>query len=927
MDDESRAEDELVRLFHEVCGLTGEVRGRRLAELEASEPELGRSLRELLAADEAGGDLPSDPGESPDFGSPPPSSAEVDGEALRAELAAIAAGGGGRYVQGEELGRGAMGLVRRVEDRPLRRKLAMKTLRGEATDVRLARFLNEARVLGRLDHPGIVSIHELGVDEEGRPFFTMPVLAGGELREVFTKARASEDGWSLARAVGVLERVCEAMAHAHASGVVHRDLKPSNVMVGRFGEVQVVDWGIAAVRGQRDARDPRPQADSSGAPEASPVRTLDGAVIGTPYFMSPEQARGESSAVDERSDVYALGAMLYELLAGRPPFERDEGSNAPYAVLARVQTQEPAPLDDARAPEELVAICRRAMAREREERYADMSALAADLRAHLEQRVVSAHRTGAMAELGKWVQRNRLAAGALGGALLALVAGAGGVAAVQAARAEAEAKLVGQVQEEKRNVQQALAAESTALEAKSEALAQAQEEGERARRELAIRSSTLKLVEELLSASRPRVAQGRDITAREVLDQAVERLDGVEDADPYVVAEVRRFIGSTLTSLSILPPAIEQLRQAVHELERELGRYARPVHSAKWSLAGALEESGRTEEAIAIMRALVQDMEELPGPETASYLGAKGELGAKLHSAGFHDEGGALVEEAYRACKQHLPPRDETTLSMAAKLLEVYDFQERTEEAIELAEEVLEARRIGAGEPTIELYYAMDDLGSALVESDRQGLAEALFREAYEGMLELLGPEHDHPYYATNNLASLCWNQRRLEEAVALYELTWSKRREILGEDSELALKTQDRYAGALLDHGEDGRGEELLEDLLARPMLPPDVRCNATGRLGVAHFKRADFETALVLLEEADQCWKDIGGTWSSREPWLGRSAICLVYMGRQREAEARYLELETIVPAALREERLRVIRRGVMGGRVLQGKGIEDR
>ena len=346
-----------------------------------------------------------------------------------------------RYRVLDVLAQGGMGRVLRVWDEDLRRQVAMKvvlepSLRGDGSEVagtertrRLARFLEEAQITGQLDHPGIVPVHELGLDEEGRAFFTLKLVRGQELRTIFSLVRSGEEGWNQTRALGTLLRVCEAMAFAHEHGVVHRDLKPSNIMVGRHGETYVMDWGLARLKkaaddeswaGDSDSTDwdgiVSERHESGSDTPGSPLVTADGEVLGTPQYMSPEQARGELDRVGPAADVYAVGAMLYELLAGKPPYPRKGPRGAPYAVVQSVIRHAPPRLSKSahKRPPELVAICEKAMSRRIRDRYPDMSEMAEDLRAFLEGRVVRAWRTGALVELRKWVGRNRLVAALLG---------------------------------------------------------------------------------------------------------------------------------------------------------------------------------------------------------------------------------------------------------------------------------------------------------------------------------------------------------------------------------------------------------------------------------------------------------------------------------------------------------------------------------
>jgi serine/threonine-protein kinase len=326
------------------------------------------------------------------------------------------------YVEGE-LGRGGMGRVFAVFDRELERPLAMKVLPAGAAPGTRRRFLVVAKLTGGLDHPGIVAVHELGNSPAGL-WFTMARVRGDTLETLIPRARAGQGGWSLARATQVLLRVCEAVAYAHSRGILHRDLKPANVMVGAFGETYVMDWGLARRLAEPEEA-PEP-GGAAGPGDAAPAGlTRAGDVVGTPAYMAPEQARGEPGASAPALDVYALGAMLYQLLSGRPPHQDPGADSSPRAVLARAASAAPAPLERLapRAPAELIAIAVRAMAADPRQRYPDVLALAEDLRAFLEGRVVRAYESGGWAELRKWMQRNRRLAFALAGLLAAIVLG------------------------------------------------------------------------------------------------------------------------------------------------------------------------------------------------------------------------------------------------------------------------------------------------------------------------------------------------------------------------------------------------------------------------------------------------------------------------------------------------------------------------
>ena len=290
----------------------------------------------------------------------------------------------GRYTDPRIIARGGMGAIVRAVDPELGRPVAIKVLLGGiwADRHQVARFLREARITSQLAHPNIPPVHDLGRTSDGELYFVMKWIEGHSLAEVLCEISAlGESALAAERPVLLrsMVRVCEALAFAHSRGVIHRDLKPANIMLGEFGEVLVMDWGLARLAEEADIESSR----SGLVAQVDPLETQEGHVLGTPAYMPPEQAEGKVGRIDERSDIYSLGAVLYTLLTGEPPFWGPSSRATLVQVVEGnlVGPQERAP--GAAIPAALDAIIRKAMAREPDDRYSCVEELQADLEAHL----------------------------------------------------------------------------------------------------------------------------------------------------------------------------------------------------------------------------------------------------------------------------------------------------------------------------------------------------------------------------------------------------------------------------------------------------------------------------------------------------------------------------------------------------------------
>jgi tetratricopeptide (TPR) repeat protein/tRNA A-37 threonylcarbamoyl transferase component Bud32 len=338
---------------------------------------------------------------------------------------------GGYRIEGE-IARGGVGIVLRAHDDRFQRSLAVKLLQEKYQDNAAVaqRFLEEAQVMGQLQHPGIPPVYDLGELPDGRPFFALKLIKGRTLAELLHER--PHPAHDLARWVALFGQVCQTVAYAHSRGILHRDLKPSNIMVGAFGEVQVMDWGLAKVLGSPAAADAAIQTEELSTiatvrTAEEELATQDGAVLGTPAFMAPEQARGEIERLDERADVFGLGAILCVLLTGKPPYVASSKAEVYRQAKEAVLTDAYARLEACGADDELVRLaktCLRPDLAERPRQAGLVAEAVAAYQTRVQERLRAAEVTQAQAQvqLAEERKRRRLA-WVLAAAVLVLVAG------------------------------------------------------------------------------------------------------------------------------------------------------------------------------------------------------------------------------------------------------------------------------------------------------------------------------------------------------------------------------------------------------------------------------------------------------------------------------------------------------------------------
>jgi serine/threonine-protein kinase len=389
-----------------------------------------------------------------------------------------------------EIGRGGMGVVLRAHDDVFQRSLAVKVVLADPSQrpEQVQRFLEEAQIMGQLQHPGIAPIHTLGWLPDGRPYFGMKLIKGQTLAELLRQRSSPTD--ELPRFLGIFGQLCQAVAYAHNRGILHRDLKPSNVMVGAFSEVQVMDWGLAKVLGKEQASGavpPEPPSTIATVRSASAEPpTQAGAVLGTPAYMAPEQARGEVDQLDERCDVFGLGAILCVVLTGKPPYVASDSAAIHRQAARGILEGAYARLDLCGADADLVALARTCLATEREQRPRHTGVVAdavAAYQAQVQEKLHRAEMARAQAQVKAAEERKRRRLTLLVAALLLLLVGGGSAAGwwYQEQQAEHEAERAQQaIAEAERRTLQAVRQEKAVDELKA-ALKEAGQLHQRAR--------------------------------------------------------------------------------------------------------------------------------------------------------------------------------------------------------------------------------------------------------------------------------------------------------------------------------------------------------------------------------------------------------------------------------------------------------------
>ena len=681
-----------------------------------------------------------------------------------------------RYKILQLIGEGGFGAVYMAEQRePVKRRVALKIIKlGMDTKQVIARFEAERQALAMMDHPNIARVFDAGATETGRPYFVMELVKGVPITEYCdTESLSTKDR------LDIFINVCNAVQHAHQKGIIHRDIKPSNVMVTLHDGKpvpKVIDFGIAKAT-NRELTD-------------KTLFTEYRQLIGTPQYMSPEQAEMSGLDIDTRSDIYSLGVLLYELLTGTTPFDpkrlrsaalgeiqriiREEQPDKPSTRLSSLSAQgqnaPPSPLgrgvggegsaqleqssihyiakhrrtEPAQLSRELRGdldwIIMKSLEKERARRYETANGLAADIQRHLSDEPVVASPPSASYRFRKFARRNKRLLGSITGIAAALIIGL-------------------------------TLATYGFITASNE-----RDEKETARAEAEVVTDFLS---DMLAAVEPG-KQGKDVTVREVLDEASEKIAEKFADRPLIEARLRTTIGWAYYRLGHYSEAEPHLVRALDICQRLLGDEHPNTLSVMGNLAGVCISQGRYAEAEALCLETLESRKRVLGDEHPDTLKSMHHLATVYNSQGRYDEAERLFLEALELKKRVLGDEHPSTLKSMHNLANVYGEQGRYDEAEPLFLRALELHRRVLGEEHPCTLGTMTDLATLLLVVGRLDESEKLYRESLERKRRILGIQHPWTRYAIDGLATVYERQGRTDKALPL-------RRELLESATQFA--------------------------------------------------------------------------------------------------------------------------------------------
>ncbi len=719
--------------------------------------------------------------------------------------------------------KGGLGVISVARDDELHREVALKEIQSQhAHDSNSrARFVMEAEITGCLEHPGIVPVYGLGQYGDGRPFYAMRFIRGDSLKDAVdafhraTYLSPSDRSLELRKLLGRFVDVCQAIEYAHSRGVLHRDLKPGNIMLGKYGETLVVDWGLAKAVGRQEPNASGGEATLHPSAASGSAPTQMGMAIGTPAYMSPEQASGQLDKLGPASDVYSLGATLYHVLTGQAPFGRDDLPT----TLRKVQTGDfPKPHEvNPLVARPLEAICLKAMSLQREDRYPSPAAVAEDVEKWLADEPVRAYAEPLTVRTRRWLRKHPKSVAAVTAAVLVGITSLAAIATVVAnknvalAKANSDLRLANTAERKATKEAEAKRREAEAARAKEQ---QALAKEEEARK----RSETVS--QYLVNAFRrpdPSV-DGREVKVAEVLDQAVKQIDvDFKDHQPVTKAGFLDAIGRTYRGLGLPTQALEISDRAYRLFRDELGEDDRSTVVAYSNLALSYHEAGQPSKALPMGEECFKRSQVIFGETHPQTLMVMNNLAIMLGASGDFQKAVALHQQCLKQREATLGKNHEDTLGSLNNLAAAYAQAGDAETSRAMFQQSLERMQKELGEDHPATLNALDNLAIAYKSEGQLKQALPLSEKCLEKRRKILGPDHPQTLNSINSLAMLFEAMGQFAKAVPLLEECLEKRRSRQGDDHPATLAACSNLAFALESAGHSDKALPLYQQTAER--------------------------------------------------------------------------------------------------------------
>lgn len=718
--------------------------GERSAFIDTAcegDKELRKEVMSLLSADTDAGSFLA-----------PPDTSGLSPESWGKRL--VGAEIGGKYKLERVISAGGMGTVYEAAQEHPQRNVAVKIMnRAPFSRSAHRRFEYESQILARLEHPGIAQVIEAGThkedpdrdDDRGIPYFVMEYIQDAQPISVY----AREKNLSVKERLALFTQICDAVHYGHQKGILHRDLKPANLLVNAEGRIKVIDFGVARVM------------DPDG--ELTTMHTEVGQLIGTMQYMSPEQFKADPHDLDVRSDVYALGIILYELLCDQLPYDVRKTAFFEAARIIREEPPKRLTTRGTRLRGDMETIVLKTLEKDRTHRYQTVIDLSEDIERFLNGEVIHARPAGPMLRLWKYVRRHPVMSSTVGVALFLITGFVLYIMFVSYPR----------VLEERDRATQA----AEKAEAVSDFLAN------------------------MLASPDPE-REGRNISMLEVLQGATERVDDAFDAQPDVRASLLLTIGYTLSTLGQLEKAEANMRSALEIRRRLFGEKDSKTVDAKHSLANLIGERGQFEEAEKLNREVIDIRRRELGEEHHRTLSTMNNLANLMSSQKKFSEAAALHREVMNICKRTVGEEHDDTVMAMHNLASALKYLNKLDEAEKFERKVLDIRSRKRGDEHPLTLATMNNLAMTMMHQERFDEVRPLLKRVIEGSLKCYGEEHPATMITRSNLAGLHVRQGNFAEAETLFREILEVRKRTLGVAHPKTWNSMHCIANSLADQG-----------------------------------------------------------------------------------------------------------------------------